>query len=205
MENFTHRDQLPSILCDMGLTNKGAEVGTFRGQFSKTILESWPGKLYMVDVWRPLDISEYDDSSNHAKHSDAYSSAMSSISGFEDRAFMLRMKGDDAASLFQDESLDFVYIDANHTYDAVKKDILKWHPKVRKGGLLLGHDYLPSHMYSAGQKDIPIYLFPDDQPENAEYAGMFGVNPAVDEFCEKEGYSLNRTGEWLGTWWIKKK
>jgi hypothetical protein len=34
--------------------------------------------------------------------------------------------------------------------------------------------------------------------------GVFGVNPAVDEFCEKNGYELRVTSEWLGSWYVKK-
>ena len=36
------------------------------------------------------------------------------------------------------------------------------------------------------------------------YHGLFGVNPAVDEFCDKFGYNLTITSEWFGTWMIKK-
>lgn len=53
----------------------------------------------------------------------------------------VRMGTVDASELYEDESLDFVFIDANHTYDAVKADINCWLPKVRSGGILAGHDY----------------------------------------------------------------
>jgi len=39
---------------------------------------------------------------------------------------------------------------------------------------------------------------------NSHYNGIFGVNPAVDEFCEKMGYKVNHTGEWFATWWFVK-
>jgi predicted O-methyltransferase YrrM len=47
----------------------------------------------------------------------------------------------DAASLFDDQSHDFVFIDACHEYESVKKDIIAWLPKIRQGGILAGHDY----------------------------------------------------------------
>ena len=50
----------------------------------------------------------------------------------------------EAARRFADESLDFVYIDANHDYRHVREDITEWSKKVRKGGIISGHDYLNS-------------------------------------------------------------
>ena len=121
---------------------KGVEVGTFKGQFSKEIMNNWSGTLYMVDVWRPLE-SGYDDSSNHGKYDGGvYNNAMENIKGFEDRAIMVRATSEISSDMFNDESLDFVYIDANHAYDYVVQDIKLWHPKVKKGGYLCGHDYL---------------------------------------------------------------
>lgn len=54
----------------------------------------------------------------------------------------VRLSSVDAAKTYQDDSLDFVFIDATHTYDAVKEDITAWLPKVKRGGILAGHDYL---------------------------------------------------------------
>jgi glycosyltransferase involved in cell wall biosynthesis len=203
--NFTNRNQLPQFLNHLKLTNKGVELGSFKGEFSKNLTENWFGKLYMVDVWRPLSKEEYDDDSNHKNHVNVYEAAINNISGFEDKTFMLRMKGEFAKELFSDGSLDFVYIDANHSYNGVKEDLNDWYPKVKKGGLVMGHDYLPSDMYNKDVKDIPLYLFPDGQPEKSKYAGMFGVNPAVDEFALEHGYTINKTDEFLATWWFVKK
>ena len=47
----------------------------------------------------------------------------------------------EAAKKFESKSLDLVFIDANHTYEAVKEDIALWLPKVRLGGVICGHDY----------------------------------------------------------------
>jgi len=182
---------------------KGVEVGTFKGQFSKEIMNNWSGTLYMVDVWRPLE-SEYDDSSNHGKYDGGvYNNAMENIKGFEDRAIMIRATSKISSDMFNDESLDFVYIDANHAYDYVVQDIKLWHPKVKKGGYLCGHDYLSTNWNEGpycpeNKKDKFIWS------TGGVYMGVFGVNPAVDEFCQKYGYTLNLTKEWFGSWYIKK-
>lgn len=204
--NFTNREQIGQFLNYHNLKNIGVELGSFKGQFANTILNNWNGKLLMVDVWRELPHEEYDDASNHREHIDAYTQAMDNIKGYEDRAYMLRMKGEHACDFISDQSLDFVYIDANHTYKCVKEDINLWYPKVKSGGIVMGHDYLPDYFYEGKEeKDQALYTFPDGQPEKAQYTGMFGVNPAVDEFCKENGYTINKTDEFLATWWFIKK
>jgi len=53
----------------------------------------------------------------------------------------LRMSSVEAAKRFPDESLNFVFIDANHVYEAVMHDLHAWYPKIKKGGHIAGHDY----------------------------------------------------------------
>jgi hypothetical protein len=183
----------------------GAEVGTFRGEFSKEIMGIWPGTLYMIDVWRPLG-DEYIDMSNNGMFDiDIFGEAIKNIKGYEDRAIMIRASSEISSNMFLDNSLDFVYIDANHAYDFVKDDIELWYPKVKKGGYLCGHDYLKIDWYNdlnyaENNKDKHIW-----GSENKVYHGVFGVNPAVDEFCNKHGYTLTITDEWFGSWLIRKK
>jgi hypothetical protein len=181
---------------------RGVEIGVFKGQFSKEVLSRWGGTLYMVDVWRPLG-KEYEDCANHSAHIDAYAETMDSIRGLEERGIMIRSNSREASAIFSDNSLDFIYIDANHAYEFVKEDINCWFPKLKNGGFFAGHDYLPIDWYQdpffhSNGKDKSIYS------ENGDYFGIFGVNPAVDEFCSELGYSPNITSEWFGTWWIIK-
>jgi hypothetical protein len=183
---------------------KGVEVGTFKGNFSKEILDMWGGTLYMVDVWRPLSDEEYLDSSNHVNFiNGVYGEAMDNISGYEDRAIMVRASSEISSKMFEDNSLDFVYIDANHAYDYVVQDINVWYPKLKEGGYLCGHDYIDIDWYNdpnfaENKKDKHIW-------NGDSYHGVFGVNPAVDEFCKKNNYIPTITNEWFGTWSLKKK
>ena len=53
----------------------------------------------------------------------------------------IRMTSLDAVSLYENRSLDFIFIDASHEYEDVKKDIIGWYPKLKLGGIIAGHDY----------------------------------------------------------------
>ena len=91
------------------------------------------------------------------------------------------MTSQEAAPLFRAGQLDFVYIDAQHHYEAARDDIETWYPKVRKGGILAGHDYL----------------------EGEREAGYFGVKRAVDEFVARRGLRLviSAEGDWP-SWFV---
>jgi hypothetical protein len=192
---------LKEILSQMP-QGKGIEIGTFKGELSKEILQMWNGTLYMLDVWRPLG-GEYVDSSNHSNfHNGVYGDAMKNINGLEGRGVMIRCTSEVGVNIFSDESLDFAYIDANHAYAFVKQDIALWWPKVKKGGWLCGHDYLKMNWWNDPKFDangIDKHIW----NENG-YFGMFGVNPAVEEFCEETGLNAYITNEFFGSWFIKK-
>jgi hypothetical protein len=135
---------------------------------------------------------------------DIFGEAIKNIKGYEDRAIMIRASSEISSNMFLDNSLDFVYIDANHAYDFVKEDIELWYPKVKKGGYLCGHDYIDLDWYNdphflENKKDKHIW------GEGGKfYHGVFGVNSAVDEFCNENNYIQTITSEWFGTWLIKK-
>jgi predicted O-methyltransferase YrrM len=61
-----------------------------------------------------------------------------------DKITPIQMLSHEAANLYEDKSLDFVFIDANHTYDFVKRDINAWLPKMKPGSFFAGHDYNPT-------------------------------------------------------------
>lgn len=197
------RGKILELLLENYPEGKGAEIGTFQGAFSKHILEGWSGTLYMIDVWNAID--DYEDISNHTNFENKiYLDAMNSIKGMEDRGIMIRSTSEKAAEIFPDNSLDFVYIDANHSYNYVVQDLELWYPKVKFGGLVMGHDYLDIDWYNdpnflENRKDKHIY------GSDSVYMGIFGVNPAVDEFCERNGYDFNVTNEWFGSWFFKKR
>lgn len=187
----------------------GVEVGSFRGEFANHILKNWNGTLYMVDVWRELDSNSYADISNKKVEEFIWYDAMKSVKGYEDRALMIRMYSNQASKLFADDSLDFIYIDANHKYEYVKEDIEIWWPKLKSGGMICGHDYIHTVNWNTGPfaddgKSLHIYISTNGTPP-FEYAGVFGVYPAVNEFAQQKGYQVLHTDEWMSSWYFFKR
>lgn len=84
-----------------------------------------------------------------------------------------------ASSLFKDNYFDFIYIDADHSYEHIKEDLEIWYPKVKKGGILSGHDYV-NHTLKNGVS--------------------FGVIKAVNEFSKKYNLDLFLTEESYPSW-----
>ena len=204
-----NRIQLLDLILPQIYQGTGVEVGTFKGQFSKEILQRFEGTLFMVDVWNELG-DEYIDASNHKNfEGGVYGECMNNIKGYEDRGIMIRATSKISSNFFEDNSLDFVYIDANHAYEYVKEDIELWYPKVKSGGYVMGHDYLLMDWsfppFAENGKDKHIWTNKGTGDEFNIYAGIFGVNPAVDEFCEQNDYKIELTDEWFSTWYFKKR
>lgn len=165
----------------------GVEIGVLRGDYSKMILEEWKnGKLYLVDTWR--HISEYVDMNGRDDqyHYDCMVETAKNIKQYQNRAHMIRMGSVDASKLFPDEYFDFIYIDADHSYEAVKKDLEVWWPKIKRGGVFSGDDFIP--------EDGDIWLV-NNSDGSSQYAGKFGVKKAVTEFSNKHGLKIHSTTE----------
>lgn len=95
-------------------------------------------KIYIVDHWLG-SINERLTTHKLANTHDIYKIFCSNMG---DRKFTaLRMSSVEASTTFDDQSCDVVYIDMEHTYDAVKQDIACWLPKIKQNGILAGHDY----------------------------------------------------------------
>lgn len=116
----------------------GAEVGVMRGKFSEIICQENPQlKLYAIDPWIKYD--GYHDFTETEQFSKFYHDAVKILSKYNCK--IIRKLSMDAVKDFKDESLDFVYIDANHSLKYVVEDLVEWNKKVRKGGIIAGHDF----------------------------------------------------------------
>lgn len=133
----------------------GAEVGVWKGSTAVKVLEKRPLNTHiMVDTWAAPDADSLYLASgdNAAKTSDEkfeniFNDVKKATERFGQRAVFMRMLSREAAEQIDEHSLDYVFIDAEHTYSGVKSDIEAWRGKVKHGGWLGGHDYdnLPKH------------------------------------------------------------
>ena len=127
---------------------KGAEIGVWAGRFSRRLLQRPDLKLLMVDSWEGdgTAYTEQDVDNFHGnlsqKEQDFYKKTAIERTEFAaNRRKIVAMRSLEAANCIADGSLDFVFIDADHSYEGCKADIEAWRPKLRRGGLLSGHDY----------------------------------------------------------------
>lgn len=134
------RDDLAQIFAELGFT-EGVEVGVMEGAYSEVLLAANPAlHLRSVDPWLVRD--GYNDLTRSQKVFDGYEAkARATLAKYPGSEIIKGFSVDVARSL-PDASLDFVYIDGHHSFQAVTNDIAEWTPKIRKGGILSGHDYV---------------------------------------------------------------
>lgn len=124
---------LIDIINENGL-RKGAELGAATGLTTGRVLANCPTIecLYIADIWKPVDSPQWNMDNMEVIFREKF--------GDDKRVKILKGLSWDQAEFVKDNELDFIFIDADHSYEAVKKDIIAWYPKVRKGGIISGHD-----------------------------------------------------------------
>ena len=152
---FTYPNLYSSIVKKFPSGSKFVEVGSWKGKSSAymSVEIANSGKnidFCCIDIW--------EDGSGPL----LYETFINNMNPVENYYHHLKMPSLEAVKQFEDNSLDFVFIDASHEYEDVKADILAWIPKVKPGGILAGHDYYVNTTIR-----------------------LCGVNEAVDECLDK--------------------
>jgi hypothetical protein len=161
------------------------EIGVWRGDYSLQIINSLqPKQFYGVDPYKlyPGMVSapgpEYSNQNNLDILAEQVKNKLANHN-----AVLHRMTSVESAELFKDNTVDFIYIDGDHTYEGVTQDLYAWWPKIKKGGVFSGDDYTTG---TTGK------------------GFAFGVIQAVEEFAKKHKYEYSVTTGSNPSWWLIK-
>jgi len=176
------RNDIPKLIKEDGV---GIEIGTQTGLFSEIILQnSKLSLLWSLDCWEHQE--DYNDIANKENIRQKYYwlKTINRLKKFGKRSKIIKAYSNEIPIKYNYlKDMDFVYIDANHTYEGCKSDLEIWYSRVREDGILSGHDY-----FNGDKKDC----------KNC------GVKKAVDEMVKKYNLKLNLTEDNPKSWWIIK-
>lgn len=166
------------------------EVGSWVGDSTEAlgnVVKKTNGTLYCVDTFQG---NPETDLAEKAKQNDIFSIFKSNIKELELTNYIkpLCMTSEDAVKIMPNDFFDFIFIDANHTYDCVRHDIRNWSQKLKSDGIIAGHDY--------DSPDFEEEFIHKDFVRDKHH----GVIKAVNEF-----YGKNNVRKGAGTiWWVQK-
>ena len=129
------REKLVDLFVEKGL-KVGAEIGVEQGEYTEVLCKSGL-EIYAIDAWKAY--KGYRDHVNQKKLDGFLEKVKERLAPYN--CHIMKGFSLDAIKHFKDGSLDFVYIDANHRFIDIAQDIWHWSRKVRKGGIVAGHDY----------------------------------------------------------------
>ena len=154
----------------------GCEIGVFEGNFSEVLRSLLPSRLYLVDVFQGLTGSGDVDGNDYREVDlpKKYLELVQRYAGASDVVFVRDLSHLFLASL-PDEHLDFIYIDGDHSYAGVLRDLAAAYPKVKRGGLIMGHDYSVNW----------------DKATTDWGGGLAGVAQALEVFLSEKGLRLD--------------
>lgn len=122
---------------------RGAEIGAATGLTTSHVLKTchFLKQYIVVDDWRPVVLPGHPCyREGHPWSLNNMEEEFKKAAGSDGRVLIFKGLSWEQAAKVEDKSLDFVFIDASHDYDSVLKDLNAWSPKVRKGGVVAGHD-----------------------------------------------------------------
>ncbi|MBR0774556.1 class I SAM-dependent methyltransferase [Bradyrhizobium diazoefficiens] len=158
-----------------------AEIGVWKGEFSASILRNCRHleRFYMIDPW--ANLPDWNKPFNVAPEMfEAIYQEMCEGTAFAaEKRVILRGRSSDVLKCIPDESLDFAYIDGDHTLKGITIDLIKVLPKIKQGGIIGGDDFtttawqhdvrfeptlvFPYSVYFAEAMDLPIVALPHNQ------------------------------------------
>ena len=183
------RDDLPQFFVDMGY-KVGVEIGVDKGEYTEILAKSGL-QIHGIDSWKIY--KDYGDLDYQVKLDSLYEQAKRTLAPYSNCA-IIRKTSMEAVGDFEDESLDFVYIDGNHHFKYVAEDVYEWSRKVRKGGVISGHDYMYGSASCMGACHVIYVLNAYTQAYDVKNWYVLGRKATL------EGEKRDRWRSWM---WIK--
>lgn len=187
LSTLKSREYFGQWLNEQGLVGDGCEIGVLSGGNASNIMSQWNGRMiHLVDPWCKIDPAIYKERQEWPV--DVCMKECEKLRDrYPDRVMLHRMFSVDAAPYFRDGFLDWVYLDGNHSYEAVTEDLNAWWPKVKSGGVFCGHDYRTELVWP---QHCDVKRAVDDWRGSREIVHT-NVAISVDPF-------------WCGSWWMIK-
>lgn len=180
----------------------GVEIGVDEGDYSELICQTNQHmQVYGVDPYEPYPGST--DVIQDYEFANKYAEARRRLNPYPNYT-LLREYSTQALNKFADDSLDFVYIDANHSDPYVSEDIAGWSKKVKKGGIVSGDDYLEEISVRFSKGSGVLFGQPFEYKVQNELSHRWNVIEAVNHYIRanaiKPWFLLELDPTWL---WIK--
>lgn len=187
----TDRVTLAELFHELGFSI-GAEIGVEQGVYSEVLCQKNPGlQLYCVDAWQAY--KGYRDHVSQEKLDGFFEATQARLAKYD--CHFIRQFSMDAVMHFPPNTLDFVYIDANHTFRHFTDDIDAWQKVVRPGGILAGHDYCKRKDSSGYQVHVVEVV--------QAYTQAYHISPwfVLGSKDIKDGQFRDRPRSWM---WVKR-
>jgi predicted O-methyltransferase YrrM len=140
---FTYPEVYSMVVNKFPTNSHFVEVGVWKGMSAAYMAVEIKnsGKNIRFDCVDTWDIVPTQSDIPETSYDNLYEIFLNNIEPVKELITPVKSLSWDAAALYEDQSLDFIFIDAAHDYESVKKDINAWFPKLKKQGIIAGHDY----------------------------------------------------------------
>eukprot|EP01006_Ploeotia_vitrea_P065833 TRINITY_DN93889_c0_g1_i1.p1 TRINITY_DN93889_c0_g1~~TRINITY_DN93889_c0_g1_i1.p1 ORF type:complete len:346 (-),score=36.62 TRINITY_DN93889_c0_g1_i1:338-1375(-) len=203
------RNQLGDV-CRKERFETGIEIGVSRGQFAQQMLKRWTNfkKYYLIDAWKNQGDTYVDDSNKSDREMQeilTLTRARMNKYGPEKIQFIQKFSNE-AVTQFEDNSIDFIYIDARHDYAGVYQDCTLYWPKLKVGGIMAGHDYIDQPEVPPVKGKVQDWTL---QGDNTHTVDGKASRSAVEDFSLLVGRQLaitykDETQNQFPTWYLRK-
>jgi Methyltransferase domain len=218
-ENAATRFQLWAEFLKATQAEVVAEIGVYRGAFAADMLTACEAirRYYLVDPWRHLDGWNKPANVDDGKF-DTYLAETETVTGFAaDKRVILRGTTTEVIGQIPDASLDFAYVDGDHTLRGIAIDLINVWPKIRSGGWIGGDDFthtvwqhgdrfeptmvFPYAVYFAEAMGCPVYGLPHQQYLICKQQTGFEFVDLTDSYPDTTLQSQFRLKRVLRGWW----